>query len=49
MLEGFKLVENDPGYDSWSDTTTLFVRIRHDDEPVAVGVLRIGPRRSCVN
>jgi hypothetical protein len=26
-LEGFKLIENDPGYDSWSDTTTLFVRI----------------------
>jgi hypothetical protein len=43
VLEGFKLVENDPGYDSWSDTTTLFVRIRRDDEPVAVGVLQIGP------
>ena len=33
-LEGFKLVENDPGYDSWSDTTTLFIRIREGDEPV---------------
>lgn len=43
VLEGFKLVENDPGYDSWSDTTTLFIRILHDDEPVAVGVLRISP------
>jgi hypothetical protein len=42
-LEGFKLVENDPGYDSWSDTTTLFVRIRDDHEQVAVGVLQIGP------
>jgi hypothetical protein len=26
-LRGFKLIENDPGYDSWSDTTTLFVRL----------------------
>ena len=26
-LRCFKLVENDPGYDSWSDTSTLFVRI----------------------
>ena len=42
-LEGFKLVENDPGYDSWSDTTTLFVRIRDGDEPVATGVLQISP------
>lgn len=42
-LEGFKLVENDPGYDSWSDTTTLFVRIRDGNEPVAIGVLQIGP------
>jgi hypothetical protein len=43
VLEGFKLVENDPGYDSWSDTTTLFVRIREDSQPLAVGVLRISP------
>ena len=43
VLEGFKLVENDPGYDSWSDTTTLFVRIRDGDEPVATGVLQISP------
>ncbi|HWX51884.1 MAG TPA: hypothetical protein VNY34_01245, partial [Solirubrobacteraceae bacterium] len=26
-LRGFKLVENDPGYDSWSDTSTLFFRL----------------------
>ncbi len=26
-LHGFKLVENDPGFDAWSDTTTLFTRI----------------------
>ena len=43
VLEGFKLVENDPGYDSWSDTTTLFFRIRDGDEPVATGVLQISP------
>ena len=43
LLEGFKLVENDPGYDSWSDTTTLFFRIRDGAEPVATGVLQISP------
>jgi hypothetical protein len=43
VLDGFKLVENDPGYDSWSDTTTLFIRIRDGDEPVAIGVLQISP------
>ncbi|MEA2199911.1 MAG: hypothetical protein QOI89_507 [Solirubrobacteraceae bacterium] len=26
-MRGFKLVENDPGFDSWVDTSTLFVRI----------------------
>ena len=26
-LSAFKLVENDPGYDSWADTTTLFARL----------------------
>ncbi len=43
VLEGFKLVENDPGYDSWSDTTTLFIRIRDGEEQVAAGVLQISP------
>ncbi len=42
-LEGFKLVENDPGYDSWSDTTTLFIRLRRDDVTIASGVLHISP------
>ena len=42
-LKGFKLLENDPGYDSWSDSTTLFVEIGHDDETVAIGILRISP------
>jgi hypothetical protein len=26
-LRGFKLVENDPGWDSWTDTSTLFFRL----------------------
>ncbi len=44
-LEGFKLVENDPGYDSWSDTTTLFVRIYslHANTLLASAVLKISP------
>jgi hypothetical protein len=42
-LTGFKLLENDPGYDSWSDSTTLFVEIRHAAEAVAIGILRISP------
>ena len=42
-LHGFKLLENDPGYDSWSDSTTLFVTIRSDRETVATGILRISP------
>ena len=43
VLEGFKLVENDPGYDSWSDTTTLFIRIREGGEQIVIGVLQISP------
>jgi len=30
-FRGFKVVENDPGYDSWADTSTLFVRIYHGE------------------
>ncbi len=42
-LDGFKLVENDPGYDSWSDTTTLFVRIYslESNTLLATAVLKI--------
>jgi hypothetical protein len=51
VLHGFKLIENDPGYDSWSDTTTLFVEIYAGGSsgpspraaPLAVGVLCISP------
>ncbi len=49
-LHGFKLVENDPGFDCWSDTTTLFTRIYRgadvppdadDGQMLAIGVLHI--------
>ena len=53
LLHGFKLIENDPGYDSWSDTTTLFTRLYvggaaptgevSGDRMIAIGVLRISP------
>jgi hypothetical protein len=36
-LDAFKLLENDPGYDSWSDTTTLFARIYRGREEVRAG------------
>jgi hypothetical protein len=37
VLRGFKLIENDPGYDSWSDTTTLFVQIFPGDPAAGEG------------
>ena len=49
-LSGFKMVEDDPNFDSWRDVTTLFVRLfsGHVDEArqgpaelVASGVLRL--------
>jgi hypothetical protein len=49
-LVGFKLVEDDPNFDSWRDVTTLFVRVfagrlEEGDEPeerlVATGILRL--------
>jgi hypothetical protein len=49
-LSGFKLVRDDPGFDIWRDTTTLFTRIvrghveaseEPDAEVVASGTLRI--------
>jgi hypothetical protein len=52
-LTGFKLVENDAGFDLWKDTTTLFTRVLQghveaDDEAtaevVASGILRIRVR-----
>lgn len=50
-LYGFKVLEDDPNYDSWHDVTTLFVRLlaghvrEGDGSPgavVATGVLRVG-------
>jgi predicted acylesterase/phospholipase RssA len=49
-LNGFKVVEDDPGSDLWTDTTTLFTRIleghvKPEDEPqaqiVASGIINI--------
>jgi cholesterol oxidase len=49
-LSGYKLIEDNAGFDVWRDTTTLFTRVLrgHVDEPgeagaeiVASGVLRI--------
>ena len=49
-LTGFKLVENDAGFDLWKDTTTLFTKVLkgHVEESgdssaelVASGILRI--------
>ncbi|APR86683.1 cholesterol oxidase [Minicystis rosea] len=49
-LSGFKDIKNDPGFDVWSDTTTLFTRILRghvpkeaepDAEVVATGILHI--------
>jgi hypothetical protein len=50
-LYGFKVLEDDPNYDSWHDVTTLFVRLLAGHVPeddwrpeqlVATGVLRVG-------
>lgn len=52
-LYGFKVLEDDPNYDSWHDVTTLFVRLLAGHVPegegqpgevVATGVLRISAR-----
>ena len=50
-LSGFKLVEDDPNFDSWRDVTTLFVRLlaghvgagesERPEQVVASGVLRL--------
>jgi len=42
-FEGVKIIRDDPGLDTWTDTTTLFVTVRRsgDDTLVGRGVLRI--------
>jgi hypothetical protein len=50
-LSGFKLVEDDPNFDSWRDVTTLFIRLfaghreeeeERAEEMVATGIVRLG-------
>ena len=44
-FRGHKVIRDDPGFDLWSDTTTLFIELRRRDAPEASaplrGVLRI--------
>ncbi len=49
-LHGFKLIENNPGFDCWTDTTTLFTTVYRgadvaadddDGQLLAIGVLHI--------
>ena len=46
-LEGFKMIHNDPGFDLWEDTTTLFITIyegnNHAGSILAKGILKIKP------
>jgi predicted acylesterase/phospholipase RssA len=50
-LAGLKYIQDDPGSDAWSDTTTLYVQILeghvtqldHEDRVIAAGILRISP------
>lgn len=46
-FEGFKLIHDDPGFDLWEDTTTLFITIfdgNSNTSPiVAKGILKIKP------
>jgi cholesterol oxidase len=46
FLRGRKVVHDDPGFDLWSDTTTLTVDVHPGDESAAIsgrGILRIKP------
>ncbi len=46
-FEGFKLVHNDPGFDLWTDTTTLYITVYEGDSPnspvLGQGILKILP------
>ena len=46
-FDGFKVIHDDPGFDIWSDTTTLYITVpdgEGSDGPVlAKGILRIPP------
>jgi hypothetical protein len=45
-LAGYKEVRDDPGFDLWSDTTTLYSRIHRGEDAagdiVAAGILTLG-------
>jgi cholesterol oxidase len=47
FFEGFKLVRDDPGFDMWSDTTTLYITLREGESSEAAvlgkGILKIRP------
>ncbi len=46
-FEGFKQIHDDPGFDIWSDTTTLYITVRsgdNDESPIlGKGILKIQP------
>lgn len=46
-FEGFKLVHNDPGFDIWADTTTLYISVHDGDSPnspvLGQGIIKILP------
>lgn len=45
-FEGFKVVRDDPGFDTWADTTTLYITVREVDSGGSVlgkGILKISP------
>jgi choline dehydrogenase-like flavoprotein len=42
-FEGFKLLHDGPGLDAWPDTSTLYVTVRDESGPVAMGIMRITP------
>lgn len=45
QFEGHKVIHDDPGFDIWEDTTTLFITITDDDNTlVGKGILKIDPR-----
>jgi hypothetical protein len=48
LLRGEKHIQDDPGFDVWKDMTTLYAELLDlssagGDQPIAVGILRIGP------
>ncbi|MFN6572651.1 alpha/beta hydrolase [Dendronalium sp. ChiSLP03b] len=46
-FEGFKVVHNDPGFDIWADTTTLYITVHDGDSPnspvLGQGIIKILP------